>query len=85
MQSDEKLLKIISANLSMLKDEHGYSIRDLADITGDSPMTLFNTLSGKHMPRSGVLIRMAEAFRVSVDSLLEPMPATRGSKRVRVP
>lgn len=70
VQTDKAILKILSINLSRLKAESGWSYRDLEGMTGDSFMTIHAVVTGKSMPGAGVLSRLAEAFGVSVDSLL---------------
>lgn len=71
MQPDKKLLEYISANLTRLKDERGLSYKAIADMTGDPVMTIHNAIIGKNMPGTGVLARLAEAFGVSVDELIQ--------------
>jgi len=52
------------------REKAGYSQRELAEIIGVAPNTFHGYESGKHDPRSVLLIEIAKACDVSVDFLL---------------
>lgn len=72
--SDEQALRNISANIRRLLVDRGWTQLDLAERTGESSATLSRLTRGYHMPGAGLLARIAEAFDVSVDRLVNPPP-----------
>lgn len=69
---DTVVLAVLSANLTMLLESKGWTLRELAAHTGDSISTLHGIISGKSLPRAGLLKRLADAFEISVDQLYDP-------------
>ncbi len=69
---DKVVLAVLSANLTMLLESKGWTIRELSSHTDDSISTLHGILSGKSLPRAGLLKRMADAFGITVDELYDP-------------
>lgn len=52
------------------RERIGYSQKELAEIIGVAPNTLHGYESGKHDPKSKLLIQIAQICKVSVDFLL---------------
>ncbi len=52
------------------REKIGYSQKELAEIIGVAPNTFHGYESGKHDPKSDLLIKIAQACNVSVDFLL---------------
>lgn len=52
------------------RETAGYSQKELADIIGVAPNTLHGYETGKHDPKSDLLLKIANACNVSVDFLL---------------
>lgn len=52
------------------REEAGFSQRELAEIVGVAPNTFHGYESGKHDPKSDLLVKIASACHVSVDFLL---------------
>lgn len=77
--TDNEAKRNLSTNLRRMLAERDWSVRDLAERTGDPVMTLHDSISGKALPRGGVLTRLADAFSVRVDDLLS---ATKEKTRV---
>ena len=65
--TDKKTKRVVSKRMKALMDEKGISINQLARMTGDAVMTIHGIVSGEHLPRAGVLCRIAKALGVSVD------------------
>ena len=52
------------------REQAGYSQKELAEIVGVAPNTFHGYESGKHDPKSDLLVKIAAACRVSTDFLL---------------
>jgi transcriptional regulator with XRE-family HTH domain len=73
--TDETLKEHLAANVSRLLEQRGMSIRDLASITGEAPITISRICRGLVMPGTGITARIASALQVDVGPLLsEPPP-----------
>lgn len=77
--SDETALKRISYHVNRLLDNSGMSRYRLAKITEESEQTIKSVADGAHVPRASLLARIAEAFGIKVDELLQPIPASKKS------
>jgi Zn-dependent peptidase ImmA (M78 family)/DNA-binding XRE family transcriptional regulator len=58
---------VLGNRIRMARTAAGLSLRALAEKIGVSAMAISKYENGKDVPRSGVLIRMSEAFGVNVD------------------
>lgn len=67
---DELAKRVIAANVQRLLLKKGLSGRQLADMTGDTPMRINDLIRGRHTPGIGVVTRVAAALDTSVDFLL---------------
>lgn len=80
--TDDELKANISENLNRILDQHGMSRYVLSKKTGESEQTIKNVADGLHVPRSGILARIAEAVGVSVDDLIKhPKPIRKSGKK----
>ena len=52
------------------REKAGFSQKELAEIIGVAPNTFHGYESGKHDPKSDLLVKIAQACNVSVDYLL---------------
>lgn len=52
------------------REKAGFSQKELAEIVGVAPNTFHGYESGKHDPKSDLLVKIAQACNVSVDYLL---------------
>jgi len=68
--NDKTTRIVLAANIQKLMAARDWSVRELSRQTTDPVMTIHNTISGKSLPRAGVLTRIADAFGVTVDQLL---------------
>lgn len=69
--NDTQTREVLARNLRRAVLEKGWSLRRLARECGDPVMSIQNALSGKSLPKAGLLFRAARALGVSVDSLFE--------------
>lgn len=69
--NDEIALAVLSANLQRELEARGWSIRELARKTGDPVMTIHNAVSGRNLPKVGVVVRVADVLGLPVDALFE--------------
>ena len=70
--NDTKTREVLSRNLQKCLRERAWSVRKLAKESGDPVMTIHNVVRGRNLPKAGVLVRVAEALQVTVDSLFDP-------------
>ncbi|MEO1063977.1 MAG: XRE family transcriptional regulator [Actinomycetota bacterium] len=63
--------QVVRSRLRTLRTSLGYSLQDLAGRTNLSPSTISRIETGKRAISLDVLVPLARAFHVSVDSLLE--------------
>lgn len=81
--TDDNLKANISANLHRIMEERDSMTRyRLAQLTGESEQTIRNVVDGLHVPRTGILARIAEALDVTIDDLIASparIPAQRKS------
>lgn len=68
---DSEIAKNIAKNLTDRMAELGISQNALSRMTGDPVMTINGIVNGQHVPRSGVLARIAEALKTSMDALIQ--------------
>lgn len=64
---DTQAKKLISANLTRLLDERGWTQSQLAERSGESEMTISRTIRGKNQASAGTLKNLADAFGVATD------------------
>lgn len=73
------------------REQAGFSQKELAEIVGVAPNTFHGYESGKHDPKSDLLVKIANACHVSVDFLLgipakenkkSPMPSAGTGDRI---
>jgi transcriptional regulator with XRE-family HTH domain len=74
MITDDEVRANIAANINRLLEDRGWSRAELARKTGDNQVTINLICNGRHVPRSGLLARIAEAFDVSMDRLAAEVP-----------
>ena len=72
MVTDELARENLKASIALLLEKRGMSRYRLARLTGESDQTIKNVADGVHMPRAGLLSRLAEAFGVTMDELVNP-------------
>jgi transcriptional regulator with XRE-family HTH domain len=70
--NDEDAKRIIADNVQRLLEKRGWSGRQLAEATGDTPMRINDLIRARHTPGIGVVTRVAAALDTSVDYLLQP-------------
>lgn len=66
-KEDAKIL--VAENVRGYMVRHGWSLRELARRSHNSPMRLSRLLRHQHMPQSDALQRIARALGVSLDDL----------------
>lgn len=69
--NDDTARAVLTDNLQALLREKNISVRQLAKQVGDPLMTIHNAVAGSSLPRAGILVRIADALQVSVDSLFD--------------
>jgi len=76
--SDEEALKRIAANARRLRGNR--SLSEIARLADTFPASIKRIEEGLNMPGVGLLTRLANAFGVSVDAMLEkPMKHSKAS------
>ncbi len=80
MVSDQEALQNISANIERLLEARRWTQRELALKTGESENTISRVRRGLNLPLAGLIIRIAEAFDVTIDRLCSPPPPTNSKK-----
>lgn len=70
--TDSQAIGNVAANAQRLMRELGLSIRQLAEKTGESRMSIHRAVNGTNEPGIAVIAKLAEAFGVRVDDLLSP-------------
>lgn len=71
MISNEKMAKVLAANVRQILAERRMSIREVAAITNDSHTSIANILAGKHVPNIALVSRLAEALNMPIDGLIK--------------
>ncbi len=74
MLSDHDVAQNIAANLSRLLEDRGWSQLELCRRTGEQSGTISRISNGKQLASGAILARIAEAFDVSVDRLVQAPP-----------
>jgi transcriptional regulator with XRE-family HTH domain len=74
MLTDDQAKALISQNVERLLEKRGINQSKLAELSGESEMNISRLISGKSMPRAGLLARVAEALEVTIDRLLMEPP-----------
>ncbi len=67
--SDEEVFTL-NLHIKEARERAGYSQKELADLVGVAPNTFHGYESGKHDPKPGLLLLIAQACHVSADFLL---------------
>lgn len=67
---DDVILRNIARNVGTLMEQRGVSQHALSRATGDPVMTINGIVKEQHLPRTGVLARIAEALETTVDALI---------------
>ena len=65
-------LTVVSDNLRHAMAARGISLRELARLSDNEPMTISRLINRRNMPAADALARMAEALKISLDSLFDP-------------
>ncbi len=71
---DEKIKQNIADNVRRLLRDRHWSQAELAKRTGENTMAISTVCGGKHVCRVGAIARIAEAFDVSIDRLVDDPP-----------
>ena len=74
LKDDSRVAHNIAANVKWLLAAKVWTQKDLAELTGDPPMTISNVCNAKCVTNGGVLARIAAALDVSIDSLVSDPP-----------
>ena len=74
MIKDDQAREYIAQNLCRILSERGLTQVQLAEMTGDTEMTISRVCRGKCTPGVGIIARIAEALDVSMDRLAGPPP-----------
>ena len=61
--------------LRLLRAERGLTLREVKELTGLDQWTITKIEHGKAHPRGITLGKLAKAYRVPLEDLLEPVPA----------
>lgn len=77
--NNEQAKTLISANIRKRMADRKWTIRHLSRKTGDPVMSLHDAMSGKSLPRAGMLYRIAKAFDDDIDDLFSSPTKTRVS------
>jgi transcriptional regulator with XRE-family HTH domain len=67
--NDDKTRNVLARNLQKILKDREWSVRQLARKSGDPVMTINNIVAGRNLPKAGVLVRVADALQVPLDSL----------------
>ena len=67
------------------RESAGYSQKELAEIVGVAPNTFHGYESGKHDPKSDLLVKIATACHVTVDFLLGASTPQAPAVQTKVP
>lgn len=70
MASDIVVARTFAANLLRILESKGMTQMDLVRATGEGQSTINAICSGRHAPRIGIVTRIAEALKVSLDDLI---------------
>ena len=81
MTTDDEAKRNIPANLLRLMEERAMSQAQLAAVTGDTTMRISYYVRGERLPGAGALARLAEAFDVTMESLIAS-PKKNSTKRL---
>lgn len=74
MLTDDEIKFNIATNVRRLLESRGWSQKQLADASGETQMIISRICRGLHIPHAGTVVRLAEAFDVSVDRLVMTAP-----------
>lgn len=74
MISDELAKQYIAANVQRLLKARSWTQMRLAAATEEPQSTISRIVNGLHMPGAATLVRIAEAFDVTVDRLVMEPP-----------
>lgn len=80
--SDDETKHNIAANIRRLLAVRNLSQNGLAHAIGESPTRINQYTQGKKMPGAGVLTRIAEELKASLEELVSPPPSVRSRKKV---
>lgn len=78
--TDHEALNRVAVNLKRLRAERGWTYREAAKQCETYPGTVKRIEDAANMPGVGLLTRIAEAFEVTVDDLLQQPPRRRSQK-----
>jgi transcriptional regulator with XRE-family HTH domain len=81
--TDETAKEHLAANLNRILAERGLSGRQLAMMTGETPMMISRILRGVYVPTVAVVARICEALGVNIDRVLYDTPASPTPKKLR--
>lgn len=74
MLTDAEVLENLGANIRRLLDDRGWNQTELVGRTRENHATISRIINGKQMPTAGIVARIAEAFDVSADRLVQAPP-----------
>jgi transcriptional regulator with XRE-family HTH domain len=69
MAGDDLILTHVGANIKALREAKGWTLRDLAEATGEPAMTLWRLENAKNEPGYLTVRRLAKVFGVPVEYL----------------
>lgn len=71
---------VFSSNLKRIMNEKNWKNKDLASFLGLSKSAISNYIAGRSVPRTEVLLKIAEAFDVPIETLIkEPLEGAPGN------
>lgn len=68
--TDGQVKLALAANFKRLLVANGWSIRELARRLGDDPTKISRVCSGDAMPWTGLTVRVAQVFGVTIEELV---------------
>ena len=74
MYPDDTVVQNIAANVRRLLQDREISQSELARLTTESEMNISRVARGESVVGIGIITRIAEAFDVSIDRLVSPLP-----------
>ncbi len=74
MVTDAEAISNIAANVVRILNDRNWSQRELARRTNETPMAISRICRGRYLPNAAIVARIAEAFDVSVDRLMNEPP-----------
>lgn len=72
MIDKREALQVVATNVNRLLSERGWSVRELARRSENTPMLVSRLTRQENMPAGDVLKRIAEAFEIAIDDLFLP-------------